>query len=161
MKIITDDNCTAYSSPGHPERPARIGRTLEVLDAQKELPITYWAPGIATDYAILRAHSPAHLDRLSQPQDFDADTPYHPGILDHARASAGAALEALRCAREGEAVFSLMRPPGHHATHNRAMGFCYLNNMAIAALEALATGIRRIAIYDFDVHHGNGTEDIL
>jgi acetoin utilization deacetylase AcuC-like enzyme len=58
-------------------------------------------------------------------------------------------------------VFSLMRPPGHHATRNQAMGFCYLNNIAIATLEALATGTKRVAVYDFDVHHGNGTEDIL
>jgi len=58
-------------------------------------------------------------------------------------------------------VFSLMRPPGHHATRTRAMGFCYLNNIAIACLEALATGCKRIAVFDFDVHHGNGTEAIL
>jgi acetoin utilization deacetylase AcuC-like enzyme len=79
----------------------------------------------------------------------------------YARASVGAALEAMRCARHGETVFSLMRPPGHHAMRNRIMGFCYLNNIAIAALEALASGVRRVAVFDFDVHHGNGTEDIL
>ena len=75
--------------------------------------------------------------------------------------SAGAALAALQAARAGETVFSLMRPPGHHATPQRAMGFCYLNNIAIAVLEALATGAKRVAVYDFDVHHGNGTEAIL
>jgi acetoin utilization deacetylase AcuC-like enzyme len=58
-------------------------------------------------------------------------------------------------------VFSLMRPPGHHATRDTSMGFCYLNNIAITALEALASGVSRVAVYDFDVHHGNGTEDIL
>ncbi|MEY2430235.1 MAG: hypothetical protein QOJ40_3120, partial [Verrucomicrobiota bacterium] len=88
-------------------------------------------------------------------------TAYFPGIADRARASAGAALEALKSARSGETVFSLMRPPGHHATRERAMGFCYLNNIAIAALEALGTGAKRVAVYDFDVHHGNGTEAIL
>jgi acetoin utilization deacetylase AcuC-like enzyme len=98
---------------------------------------------------------------LNQAEDFDVDTPYHPGIADYARASVGAALEAMRGARAGEMVFSLMRPPGHHATRETSMGFCYLNNIAIAALEALATGVRRVAVYDFDVHHGNGTEDIL
>jgi acetoin utilization deacetylase AcuC-like enzyme len=73
----------------------------------------------------------------------------------------GAALEAMRSARKGETAFSLMRPPGHHAMRNRIMGFCFLNNIAIASLEALATGVKRVAIFDFDVHHGNGTEDIL
>ncbi len=82
-------------------------------------------------------------------------------MLDYARASVGAALAALKAARAGETAFSLMRPPGHHATRNRAMGFCYLNNVAIAALEALATGAKRVAVFDFDVHHGNGTEAIL
>ncbi|HEX4350766.1 MAG TPA: histone deacetylase, partial [Verrucomicrobiae bacterium] len=72
-----------------------------------------------------------------------------------------AALDALKLAREGKTVFSLMRPPGHHATREKSMGFCYLNNVAIAVLEARATGAKRVAVFDFDVHHGNGTEDIL
>jgi acetoin utilization deacetylase AcuC-like enzyme len=67
----------------------------------------------------------------------------------------------MHVAKTGETVFSLMRPPGHHATPTRAMGFCYLSNMAIAVLEALATGSKRVAVYDFDVHHGNGTEAVL
>src|SRR5258706_784155 len=67
----------------------------------------------------------------------------------------------MQAARAGENVFSLMRPPGHHATHEQSMGFCYLNNIAIAVLEAAATGTKRIAVFDFDVHHGNGTEAIL
>ncbi len=101
------------------------------------------------------------LARLKIPQDFDADTPFFENISDYARASAAAALDALKAARNGENAFSLMRPPGHHATRDRAMGFCYLNNIAIAALEALATGSKRVAVFDFDVHHGNGTEEIL
>src|SRR6185312_3368881 len=113
------------------------------------------------DAAILRAHASELLASLSKAEDFDADSPAYPDIANYARASAGAALEAMRAARNGETVFSLMRPPGHHATRNRIMGFCYLNNIAIAALEALATGTKRVAIFDFDVHHGNGTEDIL
>ena len=68
----------------------------------------------------------------------------------------------MQAARDdGEISFSLLRPPGHHATRNRSMGFCYLNNIAIAALAALDTGTKRVAVFDFDVHHGNGTEDIL
>jgi acetoin utilization deacetylase AcuC-like enzyme len=91
--------------------------------------------------------------------DFDGDTPTHPDIFEHARRSVGGALQALKSARAGEIAFSLLRPPGHHATRDRAMGFCYLNSIAIAALEA--TGTKKIAVFDFDVHHGNGTEAIL
>jgi len=86
---------------------------------------------------------------------------FFPNIAERARASVGAGLQALKAARGGELAFSLMRPPGHHATRHRAMGFCYLNAVAIATLEALATGAKRVAVYDFDVHHGNGTEAIL
>ncbi len=72
-----------------------------------------------------------------------------------------ASLDACKAALNGETVFSLMRPPGHHATRNKSMGFCYLNNVAIATLDALANGVKRVAVLDFDTHHGNGTEDIL
>ncbi|HEY5913433.1 MAG TPA: histone deacetylase family protein [Verrucomicrobiae bacterium] len=161
MKIITDERCLGYSEPGHPERPERISSTLEKLRAQSELAIDWLTPGPAASDVVFRAHSPEHLARLLEPRDFDVDTPFFPDIADYARASVGAALTALTAARSGEPVMSLMRPPGHHATRSRAMGFCYLNNVAIAALEALATGVNRIAVYDFDVHHGNGTESIL
>lgn len=161
MKIITDEACTGYSQPGHPEKPARIARTVEQLRAQNELPITWAKPGSVDDEIILRAHTPELLASLTSAQDFDADTPAYPGIANYARASTGAALDAMRAARKGETVLSLMRPPGHHATRNRVMGFCFLNNIAIAALDALANGVKRVAVFDFDVHHGNGTEDIL
>jgi acetoin utilization deacetylase AcuC-like enzyme len=161
MKIITDEKCAGYSRYGHPERPARITETIARLKSQVELSIGWLAPGQITDAQILRAHAPELLARLKTPQDFDADTPFFENISEYARASAAAALAAVKAARNGENVFSLMRPPGHHATHEQSMGFCYLNNIAIAALEALATGTRRVAVFDFDVHHGNGTEDIL
>jgi len=161
MKIITDERCTGYSHPGHPERPERISRTIEKLRSQTDVPITWAKPVPAPDEALLRAHTADHIARLNDPHDFDTDTPWFPKIADYARASAGAALEALKAARAGENVFSLMRPPGHHATRQRAMGFCYLNNIAIAVLEALATGAKQVAVFDFDVHHGNGTEAIL
>jgi acetoin utilization deacetylase AcuC-like enzyme len=161
MKVITEEGCAEYRQPGHPERPERILSTIQRLKTQTELPLTWASPGAVTEAALLRAHSPEHLARLEQAHDFDADTPFFAGISAHARSSVGAALTALQCARAGESVFSLMRPPGHHATRNRAMGFCYLNNVAIAVLEALATEARRVAVFDFDVHHGNGTEAIL
>jgi acetoin utilization deacetylase AcuC-like enzyme len=161
MNIICDEHCIGYSQSGHPERPERISSTLQRLRAQKDLPITWVKPGAAPDEPLLRAHTQEHVNRLLESRDFDVDTPFHEGIGSYARASAGAALGALKTARAGQTVFSLMRPPGHHATRTRAMGFCYLNNIAIACLEALATGCKRIAVFDFDVHHGNGTEAIL
>ena len=134
---------------------------VERLKSQTELALTWAAPTSVTDEPILRAHTPAMLARLDTPEDFDADTPFFENISSYARASVAAALDALKLARDGKTVFSLMRPPGHHAMREKSMGFCYLNNIAIAALEAAATGAKRVAVFDFDVHHGNGTEDIL
>lgn len=161
MKIITDERCAGYSCYGHPEHPQRVTATIARLKQQVELPLAWMAPGKVRDEQILRAHSPGLLARLEIPEDFDGDTPFFENITDYARASVAAALDALKAARNGENVFSLMRPPGHHATRDRPMGFCYLNNLAIAVLEAVATGTKRVAVYDFDVHHGNGTEAIL
>jgi acetoin utilization deacetylase AcuC-like enzyme len=163
MKIITDERCTGYHSTGHPERPARISATLEKLRGQKELPLSWAEPvPVIDDTVILRAHTAEHLARVkAATEDFDGDTPKHPNIIEHARRSIGGGLQALAAARKGEMAFSLLRPPGHHAVRERAMGFCYLNNIAITALEAIATGAKKVAVYDFDVHHGNGTEAIL
>jgi len=94
-------------------------------------------------------------------EDFDLDTPDYPNIATYARCSAGGAIEAARAALRGESAFSLMRPPGHHAKRDRAMGFCYFSNIAIAALDALENSAERVAIWDFDGHHGNGTEAIV
>lgn len=152
----------AYSSPGHPERPARIGKSLERLRKQTDLTINWAAPLPVEEESILRAHSKEHIQHVKTAMhDFDGDTAVHPHIYEHACRSIGGGLQALKAAREGEIAFSLLRPPGHHATRDRAMGFCYLNSIAIATLEALAMGVRSVAVYDFDVHHGNGTEAIL
>jgi acetoin utilization deacetylase AcuC-like enzyme len=120
-------------------------------------------PAPAEGGILLEAHTAAHLQRLEQPRDFDGDTAWLPDIASHARRAAGAAIEAGRHALAGKGpAFSLMRPPGHHATAQQAMGFCYLNNVAIAALDAKRDpSVGRVAVWDFDAHHGNGTEDIL
>lgn len=161
VNVITDPDCTGYAHPGHPERPERISRTIALLRKQSAVDISWLSPDACPDEAILRAHISDHIARLQMPRDFDSDTPYVDGILDRARVSVGAAIKGLELVLHGQSVFSLMRPPGHHATKARAMGFCYLNNAAIAALAALARGVRRVAVFDFDVHHGNGTEAIL
>ncbi len=161
MKVITDNRCTDYRKAGHPERPQRILGAVEKLKDQTELKIDWLKPLEVSDEQILRAHTPEHLKFLNAAADFDPDTPAYPDIAQHARRSVGAALHALKLCCEGEIAFSLIRPPGHHATKNTPMGFCYLNNIAIAVSEARAVGINRVAVFDFDVHHGNGTEDIL
>ena len=161
MIIFHDPRCIDYSRPGHPERPARITRTVPLLKDRH--PGWEWRePRIVDSATVLRAHSSEHLARIRGARfDFDGDTPAYPGIFEHATRAAGAALDATREARQGRRAFSLMRPPGHHAMRERAMGFCYFSNIAIAALDALANGAERVAIWDFDAHHGNGTEDIV
>jgi acetoin utilization deacetylase AcuC-like enzyme len=161
MKIITDPRCVEYAAHRHPERPQRVSATVDLLRAQKSLPVEWLEPLPVESSVILRAHSASHLSRVGREEDFDADTPAHKGIIDHALRSVGGALHALTLAGEGKRGFSLLRPPGHHATSHQAMGFCYLNSIAIAALEARARGFQRVAVFDFDVHHGNGTEQIL
>ncbi|HXP34518.1 MAG TPA: histone deacetylase [Chthoniobacterales bacterium] len=161
MIIFHDPHCVEYSSPGHPERPQRIVQTVPLLKDRH--PTWQWRePRAATNDELLRAHSREHLARVKNPKgDFDPDTPAIPKIYDFALKSAGAGIEAGRTAFAGKRTFSLMRPPGHHATRDRAMGFCYFSNVAIAALDALENGAERVAIWDFDAHHGNGTEAIV
>jgi acetoin utilization deacetylase AcuC-like enzyme len=119
-------------------------------------------PHATTDDELLHAHSRQHIERITTAREnFDLDTPFYPKIDTYARHSAGAAVEAARTALRGEFAFSLMRPPGHHATRDRAMGFCYFSNVAVGALDALEKGAERVAIWDFDGHHGNGTEAIV
>jgi len=161
MIIFHDARCLEYSTPGHPERPTRIACTAPLLKDRH--PDWEWRePIAASESALLRAHSNDHLARIrAAAHDFDADTPAYPNIYEHALRSAGAAIDAAQSALRGERAFSLMRPPGHHASRDRAMGFCYFSNIAIAALDALEGGAKRVAIWDFDAHHGNGTEAVV
>lgn len=160
--VITDQRCLAYHSPGHPERPARIENTAKALRAQEGLDIQWKQPNLPPENLLKLAHSAAHLENLKAPKaDFDGDTPAHPQINEHARRAVGGALDALQLSLNGQPAFSLLRPPGHHATQNRAMGFCYLNSIGLSALHASANLGKRVAVFDFDVHHGNGTESIL
>jgi acetoin utilization deacetylase AcuC-like enzyme len=161
MLIFHDPHCAEYSAPGHPERPARITRTVPVLKDRH--PKWQWRePRAVSNEELLRAHTKEHLVRIANPaRDFDMDTPAYPKIDIFARQSAGAAIQTARAALKGERAFGLMRPPGHHATRDQAMGFCYFSNVAIAALDALENGAERVAIWDFDAHHGNGTEAIV
>ena len=161
MIIFYDSRCTEYARPGHPERPQRIAHTAPLLEDRHQ-DWEWRTPQRASESALLRAHSREHVAQIkAATEDFDADTPAYPDIYNHALRSAGAAIDAVRAALHGNLAFSLMRPPGHHATRDQAMGFCYFNNIAIAALDALENGANRVAIWDFDAHHGNGTEAIV
>jgi acetoin utilization deacetylase AcuC-like enzyme len=160
MILLHDPSCAEYGSHMRPEQPARITRSAALLKAAH--PDWEWRlPGEFDDALLLTAHTPALIKRIEHGPDIDDDTPYFPGIHRHARRAVAAALDAAHAALAGQRAFALMRPPGHHCTRNQPMGFCYLNQIAIAALNAGGGSSVRVAVWDFDAHHGNGTEDIL
>ena len=156
MKIIYHPSCIEYGQPGHPESPERVRSSYEYLKDKFE----FIEPTPATADDILRVHTRGHLADVQGGQFADLDSPAYENIYDHAMLSAGAAIMAMRMALAGESVFSLMRPPGHHAGREGVSGFCYFNNIAIAVAAALKE-VERVAIVDFDCHHGNGTEEIF
>lgn len=156
---------------GHPEDPARLAAIENRLTSQRlmDLLMVHDAPP-ASDEQITRVHDPDYLRTLEAiaPRQslahIDPDTAMSPGTLNAARHAAGAAVQGVDLVMAGRAqnAFCNVRPPGHHAEHARAMGFCFINNAAVAAAHALShDAIERVAILDFDVHYGNGTRDIF
>ncbi len=155
---------------GHPEAPIRLHYILKGLDAATDVDLSRHEPGRATLDHLLRAHSAAHINNVldqvpargSVP--LDMDTWLNPHTGEAALRAAGAAVDAVDAVLGGRTrrAFLAMRPPGHHAEPDVAMGFCFFNNVAIGALHALdAHGLSRVAVTDFDVHHGNGTQAIF
>lgn len=153
---------------GHPERAARYHAAVRGIDqAVAESNLVRRDTRPAEHGELLRVHSDAHITRLMQAAgrsgNFDGDTFHSPRSVEVALHAAGAACQMVEALLGGEADFGVIpaRPPGHHATSNVSMGFCLSNNVAVAARAAQAMGAQRIAIVDWDVHHGNGTEEIF
>lgn len=156
--------------PGHPERAERIRAVNAILASRHFADLQRAEAPLAGDDDISRAHADDYIRMIRQaaPDDgfehIDVDTVMSPGTLEAALRGAGAAIAGVDAVFQREAgnAFCAMRPPGHHAERRRAMGFCFFNNAAIAAHRARARyDAERIAVVDFDVHHGNGTQDIF
>ncbi len=152
---------------GHPESPLRLSRTLEYLEQHRLPALELRAPRMATADEIARVHGPELLEEFRSIAGahvaIDGDTFASPGTHDAALAAAGAAIEAVEAVLAGthRTAFALVRPPGHHAEPDRMMGFCFINNAAVAAEAARALGASRVLILDWDVHHGNGTQAVF
>ena len=150
---------------GHPESPERLKAVLDALD-DAGLAGDRRAATLAQIEDLRRVHPADYVDRLLEASPahgarvLDADTVLSPGSVPAARLAAGAAIDAVRAVARGEMMraFAAVRPPGHHAEPNRAMGFCLFSSVAVAARAAQAEGLARVAVVDFDVHHGNGTQ---
>ena len=165
--ISTDRFAEHQTPPGHPERPERA----EVMDAVaarwRERGTEIVAPREATTEQLARVHSREHIHRMSETtgksSQIDPDTYTSPESHEVALLAAGAAVDAVERVMGGshKAAVAMVRPPGHHAERDRAMGFCLYNNVAVAAAHARAQGAAKVAIVDYDVHHGNGTQHIF
>ncbi|TAN03393.1 MAG: histone deacetylase family protein [Rhodanobacteraceae bacterium] len=171
MRVYTHPACLEHDpGTGHPEAPARLRAVLQALDDPRFSELERIEAPRATREQLLRVHDADYVDRIfaSAPADgyarLDPDTVMSPGSLEAALRAAGAVCAATDAVLAGETLraFCAVRPPGHHATRNEAMGFCLFNSVAVATAHALAAhGLQRVAIVDFDVHHGNGTQDIF
>jgi acetoin utilization deacetylase AcuC-like enzyme len=169
MRVFSHPACLAHDpGPGHPEAPARLVAVINAL--QQALPGLHWqeAP-LASRSQVARVHDEALIGRVldSVPETtlrLDADTVLSPDSAQAALRACGAGIAAVDAVLAGpdRQAFCAVRPPGHHATAATAMGFCLFNNIAVAAAHALAEhGLQRLAILDFDVHHGNGSQAIF
>jgi acetoin utilization deacetylase AcuC-like enzyme len=156
------------AGPGHPERPQRLEAVRRGLrEAGLEGRLELLTPRAATREDLSRVHAEAHIDRVVASQGghvaFDPDTSASPRTYEAAVLAAGAVVDAVDrvLGSASDRAFCCVRPPGHHAEADRVMGFCFFNNVAVAAAHALARGLERVLIIDFDVHHGNGTQAIF
>lgn len=167
---IYDPIYLEHDLPSHPENAGRLRHTLGVLEKEGMLArMSFLQPRPATEEELLRVHTAGHIARVRDTARagggyLDPDTYVAPRSFDAALMAAGGVVRAVEAVLAGEIAngFALVRPPGHHATPTRAMGFCLFNNVAVAARAALAGGkAGRVFIADFDVHHGNGTQEIF
>lgn len=172
VALLSHPDCLRHNlGPGHPEQPGRITAIENALLQSGLWPnLVHVQPDAASRAALARVHPQSHLDNLinATPRSgvnwLDPDTGLSPPSWDAALYAAGAGIRAVDDILAGtyRRAFCNIRPPGHHAGSARAMGFCLLNNVAIAVVHALAQpGVEKAAILDFDVHHGNGTEQIF
>lgn len=170
--LLTDHAMDRHDPPGHPERPARlaaVGAGVADGAAGSGAGLTRRAPTAAATAVLERIHAQAYVAALDAAAGgggawLDSDTYVGPESMTAARLAAGATVEAATAVAEGraEVAFAVVRPPGHHAAASRGAGFCLLNNVAIAVGALRAAGAaQRIAIVDFDVHHGDGTQAIF
>lgn len=170
--VLTDPAMERHAAPGHPERRERLAAVAAGVEsgaAQAGAELITRAPLPASDAAIVAVHDPQYLAALVAFDGagggwLDSDTYVSEGSMTAARLAAGAAIEAASAVARGEArlAFAVVRPPGHHAAARRAGGFCLLNNVAIAAAALRRDGLaQRIAIVDWDVHHGDGTQELF
>jgi acetoin utilization deacetylase AcuC-like enzyme len=166
--IISSDRFLDHlTPPGHPERVER-GRIMSaVASAWQERGVRVLPPRAATREELLRVHSPDHLAAIDaiagRAATLDPDTYTSDDSRDVALLAAGAAIAGVEAVVKGttQRAFAMVRPPGHHAERDRAMGFCLFNNVAAAAAHALSLGLKKVAVMDYDVHHGNGTQAIF